>query len=113
MLTASALTASALTTPALTAMNWHGGPPFAFFPLFFLIPIFWILVIGLIIFLVSRRRRAWWRQNAHFGPGNGSWSGSRSAEATLAERFAQGDIDEVEYRARLEVLRANREPNPR
>ncbi|MEJ1231340.1 MAG: hypothetical protein WDM88_12995 [Galbitalea sp.] len=28
-------------------------------------------------------------------------------EATLAERFAQGDIDEKEYRARLEVLRAN------
>jgi len=25
----------------------------------------------------------------------------------LAERFAQGDIDEKEYRARLEVLRAN------
>jgi putative membrane protein len=30
-----------------------------------------------------------------------------SAEATLAERFAQGDIDEKDYRARLEVLRAN------
>ena len=30
-----------------------------------------------------------------------------SAETTLAERFAQGDIDEKEYRARLEVLRAN------
>jgi len=32
---------------------------------------------------------------------------SRAAETTLAERFAQGDIDEKEYRARLEVLRAN------
>ena len=29
------------------------------------------------------------------------------AESTLAERFAQGDIDEKEFRARLEVLRAN------
>ena len=28
----------------------------------------------------------------------------------LSERFAKGDIDETEYRARLEVLRANR-PN--
>ena len=33
-----------------------------------------------------------------------------SPESTLAERFAKGDIDETEYRARLEVLRANR-PN--
>ena len=35
---------------------------------------------------------------------------SRGAESTLAERFAQGDIEEKEYRARLEVLRANRFP---
>jgi len=38
--------------------------------------------------------------------------GRRSAEATLAERFAQGDIDEKEYRARLEVIRANAYPQP-
>ncbi|MEA9986744.1 hypothetical protein, partial [Subtercola sp. RTI3] len=34
------------------------------------------------------------------------------AEKTLAGRFAVGDIDEVEYRARLEVLRANRPVDP-
>ncbi|HLU63928.1 MAG TPA: SHOCT domain-containing protein [Protaetiibacter sp.] len=28
----------------------------------------------------------------------------------LAERFARGDIDEVEYRARLEVLRGSQPP---
>ena len=42
----------------------------------------------------------------HYGP----WAqaqAARSAESTLAERYAQGDIDEKEYRARLEVLRAN------
>ena len=40
------------------------------------------------------------------GPfGHGS-SPSHPAEWTLAERFAQGDIDEKEHRARLEVLRA-------
>ena len=42
--------------------------------------------------------------------GHGYWGAaqaSRQAESTLAERFAQGDIDEKEYRARLEVLRAN------
>lgn len=45
-----------------------------------------------------------------YGMGHGYWAGaqaSRAAETTLAERFAQGDIDEKEYRARLEVLRAN------
>ena len=44
------------------------------------------------------------------GHGYGPWVGAqaaRNAESTLAERFAQGDIDEKEYRARLEVLRAN------
>jgi putative membrane protein len=36
---------------------------------------------------------------------------ARQAETTLAERYAKGDIDEVEYRARLEVLRANAAPS--
>jgi putative membrane protein len=94
--------------PAAAASSavWGGGH-FVFFPFFLLIPIFWIVVIGLVIFFVSRRRRAWWRHNAQYGP----WTASRSAESTLAERFAQGDIDEVEYRARLEVLRANSLPH--
>ena len=39
---------------------------------------------------------------------NAAREGTKSAEATLAQRFAQGDIEEAEYRARLEVLRANR-----
>jgi putative membrane protein len=43
----------------------------------------------------------------------GAWdTASHSAEATLAERLAQGDIDEKEYRARLEVLRANNPQRP-
>ncbi|WP_353827453.1 SHOCT domain-containing protein [Agromyces sp. SYSU T0242] len=69
---------------------------------FLLVPILWILVIGLVVFLVSRRRRAW------YGAGGPPWARAGSAEATLGERFANGDIDEAEYRARLEVLRANR-----
>jgi putative membrane protein len=94
---------------AVAAHALHGFGPWAggFFPFFFIIPIFWILVIGLIVFLVTRRRRAFWHDQGAYGP----WSASRSAESTLAERFAQGDIDEVEYRKRLEVLRANR-PGP-
>ena len=97
-----------LATLATTAVVTHAGPWAAGFGwVFFLIPIFWILVIGLIIFLVSRRRREW----AHAGPNGGygpPWMRGPSAESTLAERFAKGDIDETEYRARLEVLRANR-----
>lgn len=83
----------------------HGA--FGFWWLGFLIPLFWILVFVLIFGVFGRRwrRRAWeegaWR---HAGPHHGH---ARSAEATLAERFAQGDIDEKDYRARLEVLRAN------
>jgi putative membrane protein len=90
-----------------TAVVTHAGPWAAGFGwVFFLIPLFWFLVIGLIIFLVTRgRRRAW--ADGSYGP---PWARGASAESTLAERFAKGDIDETEYRARLEVLRANR-PN--
>ncbi len=99
-----------LATLATTAVVTHAGPWAAGFGwAFFLIPIFWFLVIGLIIFLVTRgRRRAW----ANGGPEATARRGpaGASAESTLAERFAKGDIDETEYRARLEVLRANR-PN--
>lgn len=89
---------------AATAFVGHpgfGGPGW----LFFLIPLFWIAVVVVLFATLGRRlrHRAW----AHgYGPW-GQMHGARSAEATLAERFAQGDIEEVEYRARLEVLRAN------
>jgi putative membrane protein len=100
--------ALALAGPA----GYMGGPVgFGFgFALFFLIPI--LLVVLLIVFLTVGRRR--WMRAGGYGPGgHGNWSHggwgapSRNAESTLAERFAQGDIDEKEYRARLEVLRAN------
>jgi putative membrane protein len=85
-----------------------GGPWAAGFGwLFFLVPLFWIAVIVLFVALLRRRGgRGGWGPG-YYGP-HGYWGGaSRSAESTLAERFAQGDIDEKEYRARLEVLRAN------
>ena len=84
--------------------------------LFILGHLFWLLVIVAIIIAVTRRRR--WAA-AGFGPWGHGWghgafadSASRAAETTLAERFAQGDIDEKEYRARLEVLRANTPQTP-
>ena len=98
-----------LTTLPLVAIAAHaGGPGFGFGLLFFLIiPLFFI---GLFILFGALARRRWARYGwgpGHYGHGGGHWgSPSRSAEASLAERFAQGAIDEKEYRARLEVLRA-------
>ncbi|MBN9170311.1 MAG: hypothetical protein J0I50_00210, partial [Microbacterium sp.] len=63
------------------------------------------LVIAVLFAVFGRR----WRRAAlanGYGP-HGRMNPGRQAEVTLAERFAQGDIDEVEYRKRLEVLRAN------
>lgn len=99
-----------LTTLATTAVVTHAGPWAAGYGwAFVLVPIFWILVIGLVVFLVGRRRRPW-MEAAPEGHGPPWMRAGASAESTLAERFATGDIDETEYRARLEVLRANR-PN--
>lgn len=79
---------------------WAGG--FGPGPFLFLIPLIWIVVVvGLLVFFGRRARR-------RFGVDGPPWATGRGAEATLAERFAQGDIEEVEYRARLEVLRADR-----
>lgn len=106
------------TLSTAAAMHW-GGPLAGGFPWFFLfVPLFWIaLVVFLIVFVGRRRRAAWGAGGYGFGPagyGHGPWrTAGKFAEQTLAERFAQGDIDEVEYRARLEVLRANDTPPQR
>jgi putative membrane protein len=96
------------TSLALAAAAVHPfGHGFGF--LFFLIPLFWILLIVALFAIFGRRRRAMWGAYGH-GYGHGPWAqaqAARSAESTLAERYAQGDIDEKEYRARLEVLRAS------
>jgi len=95
-----------LSTLALAAA--HGpGPGFGFgwwFPLVFL---FWIGIIALIFALVGRR----WRRSG--GP-QGYWqqaAATRDAESALATRYANGEIDETEYRSRLDVLRSTR-PQP-
>jgi len=91
---------------ALALATHLGGPGFGFgWIFFFLIPLFWIGLIVLVVSLARRRRGHWGGPWAH---GHyGAFAAARGAESTLAERFAQGDIDEKEYRARLEVLRAN------
>ncbi|HEY5229515.1 MAG TPA: hypothetical protein VIJ11_01320 [Galbitalea sp.] len=95
------------TSLAAAAPAFHWGA--AFLPLFIIGHIFWFVIIVLIIaFAIGGRRRRMARWGAWGHHGFGQWgSAARGAESTLAERFAQGDIDEKEYRARLEVLRAN------
>jgi putative membrane protein len=109
-----------LSTAVLTGFDGpmgHGGGGGAIW-LLVLFPLVGILVLGLLFAVLGRRGRRGWAGGPG-GPGysemHAGWqgaSGTRSAERTLAERFAQGDIDEVEYRARLEVLRANRPEAP-
>ena len=95
-------TALALTT----AVAHPGGPGFGF-GWFFLIPLFWFLLIAALIAIFGRR----WRRGGHGPGGYGpyAWHAAQaagSAESVLAQRYANGDIDEKEYRARLEVLRS-------
>ena len=111
----------------LVAAAPFAHPGFAFLPFFIIGHVFWGVVIILVIaFAIGGRRRRMARWAAfnqggfahggfgHGGFGPGAFGGyghaARAAESTLAERFAQGDIDEKEYRARLEVLRANSAP---
>jgi len=93
---------TALATAPWTDPNHFGGPGYGF-PFFFLIPLFWLVVLVVLALLLRRGARRRWE--AYGGPAFGP---HRSPEATLSERFANGEIDEVEYRARLEVLRSNR-----
>lgn len=98
--------ASALAHPVAYGGWWPG-------PWFLLVPLFWFLVVvGFVVFFATRRRR--WAA-AGRGP-CGPWPGMvgrSSATSVLAERFARGEIDEAEYRARLETLLATEQrPQP-
>lgn len=103
------------TVAALAAHPGHMGFH-PFWPVFIIGPLMFLIIVGLLVALIVRRRRwggpgAWNAAGASGAGAAGHWAGpaqSRSAEQILADRFAKGDIDETEYRARLEVLRANR-----
>ncbi|GAB3620661.1 SHOCT domain-containing protein [Glutamicibacter endophyticus] len=70
-----------------------GGPGW----FFLFMPLLWILIIGTVVFLI---RRSGFRRDLH--------QAAASAEGVLRERYARGEVDETEYRQRLEVLRAPR-----
>lgn len=71
--------------------TWGGWPWLA--PLWILL---WIVVIATVIRVVARRG-GWW-----CGPRVGA---ARGPQEILADRFARGEIDASEYRARLDTLR--------
>lgn len=80
-----------LITGPLAAGPWDGDGPPVFWPVF---PIAWFLLLStaaVIGFLVVRRNRA--------------EAPRRAGEARLAEKYAVGEIDAEQYRARLGVLR--------
>lgn len=103
---------SSAVVAAQPLAHW-GGPPF--WPFFIFFPLMFVLIVGLIIALVARRRR-FGAYGLPWAQGRDGWGGGpvapgrrvRGAEQILAERFARGEIEEAEYRARLEVLRADR-----
>jgi putative membrane protein len=61
--------------------------------------LFWVLVIGGVVALIRYFGRAGQRGDAGTGPS--------TPGQLLAQRFARGEIDEDEYRRRLEVLQAS------
>jgi putative membrane protein len=84
-----------MITLATLPQYWHDGAGFHWwFPLF---PLAGFLIFWLVVWFVLRR--LWWRG------GCGPAGGHTSAESALGRRYAEGEIDEQEYRARLEVLR--------
>lgn len=93
---------TALALSAVAFHPFHGGGLF-----FVLIPLFWILLFVALFAIFGRRMR---HHGGPYGFGPHAWHAAQaagSAESVLAQRYANGDIDEKEYRARLEVLRGS------
>ncbi|SFR71430.1 putative membrane protein [Microbacterium azadirachtae] len=104
------------TVAAVAAHPGHMGFH-PFWPVFIIGPLMFLVIVGLLVALLVRRRR--WGYGPWGGPhgapgapgAQAPWAArpqTSGAEQVLAGRFANGDIDETEYRARLEVLRTNR-----
>ncbi len=79
----------------------HMGGPGFWWPI---IPLFWMLFWGGLIFFFVRARRKGWKPWADARPA----SPTASAETILAERFAKGEMTDDEYYQRLAVLKEGR-----
>lgn len=92
----------AFAQPVLAhAGPYHGGPGFGGFLMF----LFWIVIVFLVVrFFVFRGGRPW-----RGGPGSAD-----GVHAILAERYARGEIDSDEFRARSQMLhdQQSREGSP-
>ncbi|MEU1283741.1 SHOCT domain-containing protein [Kitasatospora sp. NPDC005856] len=75
--------------------DWHGPGPWIL-----LIPLVWIAVVVLVIAVL--RRTVWRRHGCGFGVGVGA--AAEHPLAVLGRRYAEGDIDAEEYRAKRAVL---------
>lgn len=79
----------------LTAGGPFGGAaghgPHVVFPF---VPLLFLLIVAGLLMSAAVRQRRWWAA----GP-------RRDAESKLGERYAAGEIDEDEFRARRAVLR--------
>ncbi|BCT77875.1 hypothetical protein SCMU_37170 [Sinomonas cyclohexanicum] len=79
--------------------GWYGGMGIWGWILMALVMLaFWGGVVALVVFAV---------RNSRGGPGryDPRLPGSDDPERILAQRFARGEIDETEFRARLDALR--------
>ncbi|ARF80561.1 SHOCT domain-containing protein [Kitasatospora aureofaciens] len=80
--------------------DWHGPGAWIL-----LVPLFWIAVVVLVITML---RRSVWRRYGACGFGTGFGAGAPGVVehplAVLGRRFAEGDIDAEEYRAKRAVL---------
>ena len=74
---------------------WHGGSWWGWTLMSVAMIAFWALLIWGIVWLIRSTST----------PSTTPSPTKQSAEAVLAKRFAAGDIDEPEYRSRLEALR--------
>lgn len=89
-------------TTATTDVLAHGGAGWGPGPWWFVFPLLWFALFATVIFLFARRARRGGPWGHPGGPG--AWRGDNDPVSILGERYARGEIDETEYRQRLEVL---------
>ena len=84
-------------TTLLASDHWHGGGPW-----WIVAPLFWIGVWVLILVIL---RAIFWRRRGPWHHHRYGYGGGENPFSVLAGRYARGEIDEQEYRQRMEVLK--------